>query len=183
MSDETQEKIVFRKANVEDVHEMVTVNLETWQSTYGKFMSTELLERRTKDRLIMERNYIELIQKYDQIYVVEADGVVIGYISFGPSEMEGYEKYGEVYTFYILEEYQGRGFGTKMLNIAFNKMKEQGYGDVVITCLWDNVDGINFYKSHGGKIVGHPMYNVYEQQFKDTIIVYNNSELENQNVR
>lgn len=175
--EDTQEKIVFRKANIEDVHQLVTVNLETWQTTYGKFMSTELLQRRTKDRLIMERNYIELIKKYDQIYVVEVGGVVIGYISYGPSMMEGYESYGEVYTFYILEEYQGRGFGSKMLNMAFNDMKNQGYNDVVITCLWDNVDGINFYKKHGGEIIGHPTYNVYDEKFKDTIIVYDKDDL------
>lgn len=174
---EIQGKIVFRKAQAEDVHQMVTVNLETWQTTYGKFMSTELLNRRTRDRLIMEKNYIELIKKYNQIYVVEVSGIVIGYISYGPSEIEGYETYGEVYTFYILEEYQGRGFGSKMLNMAFEDMKTQGYSDIVITCLWDNVEGINFYKKHGGEIIGHPTYNVYEQQFKDTIIVYDKEDL------
>lgn len=174
--DDTQENVIFRKARAEDVRQMVTVNLETWQSTYGKFMSTELLNRRTQDRLIMEKNYIELIKKYNQIYVVEVGGVVIGYISYGPSEMVGYENYGEVYTFYILEEYQGRGFGSKMINMAFEDLRNQGFSDIVITCLWDNIDGINFYKKHGGEIVGHPTYNVYEQQFKDTIIVYNNEQ-------
>ena len=68
--------------------------------------------------------------------------------------------------------------GSTMLNMAFEDMKKQGYTDVVITCLWENIDGINFYKKHGGKIIGHPTYNVYEIQFKDTIIVYNSSKLE-----
>ena len=67
--DDTQENVIFRKARAEDVRQMVTVNLETWITTYGKFMSTELLNRRTQDRLIMENNYIELIKKYNQIYV------------------------------------------------------------------------------------------------------------------
>ena len=174
---ETNENVKFRRANIEDVHQLVTVNLETWKSTYGNFMSTELLERRTKDRLVMERNYLELIKKYNQIYVVEVEGVVIGYISYGPSEMEGYEMHGEVYTFYILEEYQGRGYGSKMLRMAFDDLRNQGYKDVVITCLWDNIDGVNFYKKHGGEVVGHPIYNVYEQQFKDTIIVYDEEDL------
>ena len=93
------DKVIFRKATIEDVHELVTVNLETWQSSYKDFMSKELLERRIKDRLKMEKNYIELIQKYNQIYVVETNNTVIGYISYGPSQMEGYESYGEVYTF------------------------------------------------------------------------------------
>ena len=174
---DSQEKIVFRRASVEDIHQIVTVNLETWQTTYGKFMSVELLQRRVQDRLIMENNYVELIKKYNQIYVVEVSGVIIGYISYGPSEMKGYETYGEVYTFYILEEYQGRGFGSKMLKMAFDDLSSQGYSDIVITCLWDNVDGINFYKKHGGQIVGHPTYNVYEQTFKDTIIVYDKNDL------
>ena len=50
------DKVIFRKATIEDVHELVTVNLETWQSSYKDFMSKELLERRIKDRLKMEKN-------------------------------------------------------------------------------------------------------------------------------
>ncbi len=64
-----------------------------------------------------------------------------------------------------------------MLRMAFDDLSSQGYSDIVITCLWDNIDGINFYKKNGGEIVGHPTYNVYEQTFKDTIIVYNKDDL------
>lgn len=167
------EKFIFRKANIEDVSQIVSVNLETWETTYGSFMETELLQRRVQDRLIMENNYINLIKRYNQIYVIEKSGVIIGYISYGPSEMEGYKNYGEVYAFYILKEYQRHGFGSRLLKLVFDDLSSQGYNHIVITCLWDNIGGINFYKKQGGKIVGHPVYYVYEKTFKDTIIIYN----------
>ena len=53
---------------------------------------------------------------------------------------------------YLLKEYQRKGIGKRLFNIAANKIKESGYNEFFICCNKYNINAQEFYKKMGGII-------------------------------
>ena len=54
---------------------------------------------------------------------------------------------------YLLKSCQGTGLGRKLFNIAYNKIKENGYKEFFISCNKYNYSAQKFYEKMGGKII------------------------------
>ena len=58
----------------------------------------------------------------------------------------------EIGLLYLLKEYQRKGIGKKLFNIATNKIKENGYNEFFICCNKYNINAKKLYKKMGGII-------------------------------
>lgn len=67
------------------------------------------------------------------------------------------EKSAEIYSLYILKEYQGNGYGKLLYNYAVENMLKNGIKKLVIGCLEGNPSN-NFYKHLGGKYIGNHLF-------------------------
>jgi GNAT superfamily N-acetyltransferase len=74
---------------------------------------------------------------------------VIGFSSGGPNRVQHPEITGEVYAIYILEEYQGKGIGRRLLAESVQRLRALDHAGMLIWVLDEN-PGRKFYESCGG---------------------------------
>ena len=141
------------------------VYVDTWRSTYAAVLPHQVLlgmsyERQTREWSSIIRNRAAA---QPVIVAAEANHGVVGFTSFGPSRLddrpaggrfvgEGDANVGEIYTLYVLPEFQERGIGRRLLAAAFATMVGKGYGCGFLWVLRDNPSRY-FYERVGGKAV------------------------------
>lgn len=142
----------IRLATKNDCYSLSDVKFNVWNTTYrgiypdAKIDNYDFEMQANKFKDIMDNPEVEL-------YVVEQDGRIVGYMSYGtpPRPFEDYKQ--EIILLYILKECQGTGLGRKLFSIAYNKMKEKGYTEFLISCNKYNYPAQKFYEKMGGKII------------------------------
>ncbi|MEN8908276.1 MAG: GNAT family N-acetyltransferase [Clostridiales bacterium] len=144
----------IRKANIEDVEEIVDINIRVWKTTYNGIINNDYLLDREKDKakkiLKMKNSF-----KSNKIYrcVSLYNNKIVGFIIYG--ELNNIDKYkfrntGEIYALYILKDYQRMGLGRNLVKYAINDLvKLKKYNKMVIWSLDENPN-INFYLKLGG---------------------------------
>ena len=153
---------LIRPAEKDDIQAIADVYVETWRSTYaGTLPDKVLINMSPESQMIMWARAIDRASQKnsEQILVVEdeASGVVgVGSAGFnrnreGPARDNQYG--GEVYTLYVLPDYQNQGLGEKLLKGLFHVLISQGYDSAVIWVLALNPSRF-FYEVMGGRRVG-----------------------------
>ena len=86
-------------------------------------------------------------------YVVEDEGVAVGFAS-GGRERAGEAGYtGELYAIYVADGFQGRGHGRELVRAVVAGLREMGLEDMIIWVLRDNTPARTFYERLGGAYV------------------------------
>ncbi len=145
--------IEIRKAKPEETEQIININIEVWNQIYKDLIPQDLsnkIQEKSKER-IEQQKYI--IQHLNNVYVALVDGKIVGFESFGKSFDEKYYNSGELYTAYILKDYQRLGLGRKMAVECMKDLLNQGYTTIITKCLEGNPSN-EFHKSLGGVYVG-----------------------------
>ncbi|ASF38677.1 N-acetyltransferase [Halobacillus halophilus] len=144
----------LRLARLEDAETVANIHVASWKSTYK-----DLLDERDVSNITVE-NRIALWQTIlrkpvnGQIaYVIENDNQeVVGFVSGGKERTRNYGYDGEIYAIYLLDEYQGQGYGTLLIRTFARAMKEAGYKSLLVWVLTHNPSS-QFYI----KLGAHPV--------------------------
>lgn len=142
----------IRLALKKDCNELSKLKHNIWQDTYRGIYSDDKI-----DNFDYEKNkfkFLSLVNNPDiKLYVVEDRDKIVGYMSFGVPirPFKDYEQ--EIGLLYILKEYQGRGIGKKLFNLAYNSIKKKGFREFFISCNKYNVSAQKFYEKMGGEII------------------------------
>ncbi len=147
--------IRIRTANPEDAFPMAKVHVDTWRSAYSGIMPTDFLSRLSyQDRERWWRDILAKEQPATSNFVaLSANGGVIGLASGGPTR-EGDRTYqGELYVIYLLEQFQGKGVGRRLVCAVANRLLTDGIRSMLVWVLEDNFSACRFYRSLGGKRV------------------------------
>lgn len=78
--------------------------------------------------------------------------MVKAFICYGDARGDKYKDYKEIYSIYIEDNNQKKGYGTKLIKYCFDIFKKDGYKRVIIRCLKENTAN-EFYQKIGGKVV------------------------------
>lgn len=141
----------IRLARKEDCDKLSKLKQRVWNETYRNIYSDEKI-----DNFDYERNsqkFLNMINNPDiELYVVENNNLV-GYMEYG-KPIRAYKNYKqEIGLLYLLKEYQRKGIGKELFNIASDKIKEKGYDEFFVFCNKYNNKAQEFYKKMGGKII------------------------------
>ena len=135
----------IRAAVIEDALAIASVQYFGWQQTYLGIINQAYLDSLSIEkgfeftkRLLASAQPVTLI-------MVNAEDVVIGYISGGQSRAEELPCDGEIYALYVLKQYHGLGLGKQLLIDAVTQLLKRGYKSVCVFVLKDN-PAIGFYK-------------------------------------
>lgn len=167
--------ILIRKAKESDARGIVEVNTYTWLTTYKGLMPNELLESRIKtidDRVSKTANSIT---ENDNAYVAIDNDKIIGIMSYGKSRNNEYPESGEIYSIYILKEYQGLGIGKKLFMVGINELINKGYHTMILNVLNGN-STIKFYEKYCGKKVGEKQDSFGNTILTESIMYFENLE-------
>ena len=133
-------KMVIKRAKKEDADIIGEVHSAAWKQTYQGVFSQEYLDSdspsaRREEFLssLNDRHCVYLLLKDDD----QASGIVKLLVNRNDIE---------VASFYILEEYRGRGFGRKILEYIFSEYKDRHF---VLWVLETNLNARAFYEKCG----------------------------------
>lgn len=145
----------IRKMAREDCSAAAHVISASWKETYRGIIPEEELNR-TDEQTIAENSRKNFPEDNHQ-FVLEAEGVIVGYMNVGLTDDRGYEHCGEIHAIYILKEYKGKGFGRKLIEAGTAELKAMGCDRMVIGCLAGNPSN-SFYEHIGGKLIKTRIY-------------------------
>lgn len=142
--------MLIREAKREDAPGIARVQVDTWNSAYKGIVPDEVLKERTYEN--QEKKWLRRI--FDNpgctefIYVAAADnGEIAGFSSGKVSDEEGFS--GNLYTLYILKEYQKQGIGSKLLKTVALRLISLDAHDMLIWAFAEN-SACSFYEKLGG---------------------------------
>lgn len=141
----------IRKATLADAKGIARVHVDSWLATYRNIVPDTYLNQLTYDE--REQLWDENL-KADNNFVAESDdGEILGFADGGKERTGKYTKLnGELYSIYILPEFQGQGVGKLLMERVVNELKEQGMDSMLIWVLKENRSR-GFYEKMGGQRV------------------------------
>lgn len=162
------EQMRIRRAKLEDAPGIAKVHVDSWRTTYkgiipDNFLNNLSYENRTelwKRNITDETNYIVVaLNEMDEI---------IGFGTAGKRQENKEEHTGDLTSIYLLEEYQGKGIGKKLLKELFKHFKELGRKKIFVEVLEDNKTRY-FYEYYGAKLVKKDQIKIGEEILNELI--------------
>ncbi|WP_368505104.1 N-acetyltransferase family protein [Alkalihalophilus sp. As8PL] len=87
------------------------------------------------------------------VFIAENNGVVVGFANGGRERSGKYKSFdGELYSIYLLDEYQGMGFGKQLFMAVVEELKRLQFNSFLVLVLKDN-QARSFYESMGARHV------------------------------
>lgn len=146
--------IEVRLADHSDAHRIAGAFVESWRTTYaGMLPERVLLDLSPAQQEGAWRRSIDRQFGGNFVLVAEDDqGGVVGFANAGRSRIWPLAFAGEIYTLYLLPDYQGQGGGRKLLSAAFARMVEHNVTSAMVWVLAVNPARF-FYEAMGAKRV------------------------------
>src|SRR3989442_7336107 len=143
--------IEVRRARPRDATAIASPHDEAWRGAYqGVIPGPEL------DKLINRRGpkwWDSAIRKGSRIAVLAFGDCVAGYANYGRNRARSLYYDGEIYELYLRPEFQGLGFGRKLLSSGRRDRVQSGLSSLVVWALSDNEQAGGFYRTLGGQAV------------------------------
>ena len=145
----TTRTIDIRHAIPADADGIAAVHVSAWTGAYAGIIPHKalngMLTRRGRDW------WMNAIRRATSILVVDLDGEVVGYATYGRNRVRELPEAGEIYELYIAPQYQGVGIGTRLFSAVREALADHGMKGLVVWALADNAGAMQFYEGLGGR--------------------------------
>ena len=149
---------IIRRREKKDCLDIAHVVTIAWNETYKKIVPDYFLEElKNNEKERAQKSYENFDENDNNVFVLEVDGKIVGFVNFGLSNDKQFEKCGEIFALYIIKKYKGNGFGRKLVEEAVKELKSLGCNKMIIACLKGNPSN-EFYKHIGGKYIKDGLY-------------------------
>jgi len=106
-----------RKATIDDVQDISRIRALSWKSAYKGIVPQAYLDELKEDFWVPSftdriKNNVLTVQE------VMDNGNAVGCISYGKSRDNNKPDWGEIVSLYLLPQYFGKGFGSKLIETA-----------------------------------------------------------------
>jgi ribosomal protein S18 acetylase RimI-like enzyme len=155
--------ITIRRATIDDATALARVHVDTWRTTYRGMVPDDYLaslsyEKRTAR--CTEQIQATLAGNFEIIVAENEDGQIVGFVDGGPNREDDPIYKGELYAIYILQAYQGRGIGKRLVPPLAKSLMAMGLDTMLLWVLTENTLARRFYESLGGRYVRTSMWEV-----------------------
>lgn len=145
-----KDEFVIRKNELKDQEQMARIKVDGWKNAYDKIIAANYLNSLNYEQ--QTERYISSFDEYkDLVFVAVRDNEVLGYSCFDSNKNDISDC--ELVSLYIKPSEIGKGIGTALFKETCKEMLSLGKKNMLVWCLSDNTQAINFYKKLGGKIV------------------------------
>ncbi len=117
---------------------------ESWRYAYKNIVPQDYLDSIEEGRWVATLDICD----WHTLLCID-DGKYVGTSSFSKSRFEQYPDCGEIISIYFLPEYIGKGYGKELLQAAVSELKNQGYNEIFLWVLDDNIIAKKFYEKQG----------------------------------
>jgi len=144
--------IDLRMATIEDAEAIARIHVETWRTTYAGMLPDDLLVALSEKK--QANMWRRMLRGGETVMLAEAPNMgVVGFGSYGPNRSGRPGFTGEVYTLYVMPDYQGIGLGRGLLRALFGALTREGHDSALIWVLEKNPARF-FYEAMGGRPIG-----------------------------
>ncbi len=139
-----------RKAVPLDASAIAHVYVNSWRTSYGGLLPDSILRgmSEVRETLFWWTALCSPRSQAVTLVVQDPDGAVVGFLSAGAERAQGPARRAEVYTLYLLESHQRRGFGSWLLRAATERLRDLGFTSLMVWVLARN-PARSFYESLG----------------------------------
>jgi GNAT superfamily N-acetyltransferase len=141
----------LRRATPADAEAIAAVHVDGWQWGYRGQLPDEVLEN--LDSTLERRAAFwreETAREDIAVWVLEMDGTVVGFASFGPARDGDVEPgTGELYLIYLARAAAGRGLGRTLHEHVLDELRQRGHRRAVLWTLETNARAHRFYEIAG----------------------------------
>lgn len=162
----------IRKAKSTDAKDIIEINIKTWYSTYKGIVPDEYLKEKEESKEKNIKKCQETVEEKDNVLVAEYDNQVVGIVSYGKAKLMNDKNYGEIYSLYVLDDYQGKDVGKELFFAAKEQLIKKGYSKLVLSCIKSNPSN-GFYKRMGGRVVEVIISNIGGKEIEENVIIFN----------
>ena len=132
----------------EDAYERAVCHVSSWRSAYKGIVPDEVLDNLSAED-IAEKFKRQLENKYNFFYCTIYDGRIIGHFNFRKSIDEDKPDAGDIWGFYLIEDFWGKGISRQMMDYVIDELKHRGYSEALLWVLENNARARRFYEKCG----------------------------------
>jgi ribosomal protein S18 acetylase RimI-like enzyme len=145
----------IRRAVAGDARGIARVHVETWRSAYAGILPDRVMvQMSVDDKAAAWRRLIARQGGGEAVHVaLAADNALVGFASCGSAGPGMIEYAGEIYTLYVLPDWQEQGIGRALLCQCFRALIDGGLDSAFLWVLADNPSRF-FYEAMGGRRIG-----------------------------
>lgn len=128
-----------------DAEQIAKLKIRNYRKTYNNIFSNQFLNKMNLED--EKQKYINGL-KNRKVLVYYDEDKVLGYIYYGKRKnhkevLPDYD--GEIYAIYVDVDFQKKGIGKKLIIAALNDLIKD-YNKIILWCMKDNYDSLQFYK-------------------------------------
>lgn len=138
----------IRIATIDDVQTISLIHALSWKEAYKNNLSQQFLRNIKNDRWVpLFTEYIQN-QRFETALFFEAEKAT-ACITYGKSRDESLGDCAEIVSLYVLPEYWSQKQGYELMQFSMQRLKEQGFNQVILWVLKENKRAIQFYNKIG----------------------------------
>ncbi len=146
----------IRDARPDDVPTIAKVHVDSWRTTYRDVLPKSYLNDLSYDA--RETMWAGAFGADSQTFLIVAEdaGKIAGFAAGGAARKDTPEAKtygGELYAVYMLESYQRRGLGRRLVAAVAEALIARGHSEMITWVLEDNA-ACRFYERLGGEFLG-----------------------------
>lgn len=166
---------LVRAARFEDAEIIAEIHVQSWKSTYEDLIDEKDISNTTVEHRITLWETVLRTPINGQIaFVIENDkGEVVGFVSGGKERTKSYGFDGEIYAIYLLDAYQGKGYGKALLKEFSQSMLGAGYESLLVWVLTHNPSR-QFYIKHGADPIEAEKVTIGQGTYEETAYGWRN---------
>jgi ribosomal protein S18 acetylase RimI-like enzyme len=133
-----------------DVPAVARTVVAAWKVAYRGIVSNAFLDGLDVEET--EQVWHEIVEMGDRTnLVVEVDRQAIGFVGFGAARDEDTDpaQVAEVYGIYVHPDHWRTGAGSALMEAALERLRQDGYTEVVLWTMRDNTPAHGFYRKNG----------------------------------
>ncbi|MDP3855890.1 GNAT family N-acetyltransferase [Phenylobacterium sp.] len=148
---------IIRRARLDEAEIVADIGARTFRETFAHLYDPGDLAEFLADAYSLERTRADLADPTKAIWLVETDGVVIGYALAGPCGLPHPDvttACGELKRLYLVKGAQNGGAGGRLFAQTLAWLLQDGPRDLWIGVWSENYGAQRFYERHGFSRVG-----------------------------
>ncbi len=155
----------IRKATLADADVLAKISHATFDAAFGPNYAAEDLRHFVEENYALAKARDELSDPGIGVWLLEADGVAVGYVMAGPCKLDNPDvtpDCREIYRLYLLPAYQGGGRGARLMAAAMAWLERDKPRKIWLGVFSGNEGAQTFYQRLGFRKVGEHTFTVGE---------------------
>lgn len=155
-------KSIIRECTSDDTHKLHELSCKTFSETFSFANTPTNMKAYLEQAFDTDKLRNELSNSSSLFYFLYADEELAGYMKLNECAAQtdnNDPKSIEIERIYVAEEFKGKGFGSTLLNKAFDIARARNKSYIWLGVWEKNYKAISFYKKNGLYVVGdHPFF-------------------------